>query len=502
MNNQTNASGSFLSLELKCFLGTISTITSVNTVLGNLLVLVSFYVERKLRTSSNYLIASLAVTDVIIGALSMNVYMAYLLLGVWPFGKFICDLWLSLDYSVCLVSQYTVLMITVDRFCSVKMPARYHSWRTETKIRIIICIIWAIPMVVFFVIIMAWSEVSGLKTLRHPDECYAEFARSPLFNILFTIGYFWITLIVMIWMYFAIYLVALNLERKSDEKKEKIFKFVELKSANIVEATMEQSPIENEIDTIRRNSQNSSNSSIFHSALNSLSSFESFYTAKMMQIETNVKKPMVDNEVSISEITIPKKRFPDFIGRVILKRTNSKPHSSLSPIVQSMEVSNTSNSSLNDRNKQREKGNRQNNLVVHNLSYQSTTIRQSKSLRARKALRTITLIIGAFLIAWTPYHILILIKSVCDDPLSNYSCVNETLYSFSYLLCYLNSPINPFCYALADKQFKITFKKILHLRKNKLYSPCFFIIIYYYFMYAGMVWNFYLQPVNVLTWIL
>ena len=77
--------------------------------------------------------------------------------------------------------------------------------------------------------------------------------------------------------------------------------------------------------------------------------------------------------------------------------------------------------------------------------------------RARKAFRTISFILGAFVACWTPYHILALVEGFCSDP----PCTNEHLYMFSYFLCYANSPMNPFCYALANQQFKKTFTRIL-----------------------------------------
>jgi len=81
--------------------------------------------------------------------------------------------------------------------------------------------------------------------------------------------------------------------------------------------------------------------------------------------------------------------------------------------------------------------------------------------RARKSLRTITSILGAFVLCWTPWHILSLVIGFCSDSAS--CSVPSALYDLSYWLCYLNSPINPFCYALANDQFKKAFIRILRM---------------------------------------
>ena len=83
--------------------------------------------------------------------------------------------------------------------------------------------------------------------------------------------------------------------------------------------------------------------------------------------------------------------------------------------------------------------------------------------RTRKALRTITIILGAFACCFIPWHVLsLIIGFACGDP--TVPCVvPPTLYDISYWLCYLNSPINPFCYAFANQQFKKTFIRILRL---------------------------------------
>lgn len=118
-------------------------VTSVLTVLGNILVILAFFLDRQIRQPTNYFILSLSVSDFLIGLLSMPILTIYIYAKKWPLNAIVCDIWLSLDYTVCLTSIYTVLFITIDRFCSVKMPAKYRKWRTGRKINIMIAITWA-----------------------------------------------------------------------------------------------------------------------------------------------------------------------------------------------------------------------------------------------------------------------------------------------------------------------------------------------------------------------
>lgn len=216
----------------KIILTSLACAASLITVCGNLLVMLSFFLDRQIRNPTNYFILSLSVSDFLIGLISIPFLTVYLMLERWPFGKIICNLWLSLDYTVCLTSIYTVLFITIDRFCSVKMPAKYRNWRTPNKIIIMVMLTWVIPFLIFFPSIFGWSFLYTNISLDYSINCDVGWFDQKIFIFTLVFCYFWTTLIVIIVLYIFIYQVARNLERKSREKQRKLSSLVGASATN------------------------------------------------------------------------------------------------------------------------------------------------------------------------------------------------------------------------------------------------------------------------------
>ena len=57
------------------------------TILGNIVVIAAFVIEKKLRTTFTFYILNLAITDILVAVTAMSFYTFDILLGWWPFGQ-------------------------------------------------------------------------------------------------------------------------------------------------------------------------------------------------------------------------------------------------------------------------------------------------------------------------------------------------------------------------------------------------------------------------------
>ena len=113
------------------------------TFTANLLVLVSFAAEKKLRTTFSALIANLALSDLLMAVMSMDFYtIAIVMYGYWPLGKIMCGIWIVVDKTLVFSSCYTLAAIAADRMWSIKWSISYRRYNGMKKAACFVIAIW------------------------------------------------------------------------------------------------------------------------------------------------------------------------------------------------------------------------------------------------------------------------------------------------------------------------------------------------------------------------
>uniref|UniRef100_A0A1I7TJ36 G_PROTEIN_RECEP_F1_2 domain-containing protein n=1 Tax=Caenorhabditis tropicalis TaxID=1561998 RepID=A0A1I7TJ36_9PELO len=165
-------------------------VLSLETIIGNAMVIVAYRIERNIRER-------------------------------WPLGWVACQTWLFLDYTLCLVSILTVLLITADRYLSVCHTAKYLKWQSPTKTQLLIVMSWLLPAIIFGIMIYGWQAMTGQSNSMSGTECSAPFLSNPYVNMGMYVAYYWTTLVAMLILYKGIHQAAKNLEKKAKAKERR-----------------------------------------------------------------------------------------------------------------------------------------------------------------------------------------------------------------------------------------------------------------------------------------
>lgn len=179
-------------------------IVILGTVVGNVLVCIAVCMVRKLRRPCNYLLVSLALSDLCVALLVMPMALLYEVLERWSFGTLLCDIWVSFDVLCCTASILNLCAISVDRYLAITKPLEYGVKRTPRRMMLCVGIVW---------LAAACISLPPLLILgnEHEDEDgqpICTVCQNFAYQIYATLGSFYIPLSVMLFVYYQIFRAA------------------------------------------------------------------------------------------------------------------------------------------------------------------------------------------------------------------------------------------------------------------------------------------------------
>ncbi|KAM8876727.1 dopamine receptor D4b [Synchiropus picturatus] len=166
---------------------------------GNLLVCLSVYLEKALKTTTNYFIVSLAFADLLLALLVLPLFVyAEFQGGVWSLNTLLCDGLMTMDVMLCTASIFNLCAISVDRFIAVSIPLNYNRKHVDQRQLILLSATWLLALAVASPVIFGINNVPN----RNPAECKLEDNNYVVYS---SVCSYFIPCPIMVLLYFGVF---------------------------------------------------------------------------------------------------------------------------------------------------------------------------------------------------------------------------------------------------------------------------------------------------------
>ncbi|XP_061188359.1 5-hydroxytryptamine receptor 1A-like [Saccostrea echinata] len=476
-----NIGPDFVSRTISIFIAIFAVIIIIATVFGNSLVILSILTDRRLHRVGNIFIVSLALSDVLVGICVTPFALIYQLQGTWNFGPVFCEFWVSMDIICCTASILNLCMISYDRYNAIAQPLHYAQFRTVRRVLFLVTIAWVYSIVIALPPLLGWKTPDP----KSPESC--AISQNVGYTLYSTIGAFYLPLIVMLCFYCKIFqvtwlrgkqwvrgpgnsLIIKSMNRFQKRRKCYSYKTCGLYCNKGEEGEGKNKPIgntenenqgqPNETSTemkqevpVTDNNQTLDQPKIkprrpiLVRQISFLSSTDSGYTT-------------TSGEASISSDTTTTKDYPERMpsiaeDEIITEVVDKETGKLISQCRGGQTIKNGDD--LNFPKTSLTTGNSGENQVKNVLKRRHLKRRDTISLpQERRAVRTLGIVVGCFLICWLPFFIVALLVPLCPE-----GVFPEFVQSLVLFLGYFNSACNPVIYTFFNKEFRAAFKKIL-----------------------------------------
>ncbi|XP_069172707.1 allatostatin-A receptor [Procambarus clarkii] len=175
---------------------------------GNTLVVIVIIANKQMRSTTNYLIFSLAMADLLFIVFCVPFTASDYILPTWPFGSIWCKTVQYLTYVTAYASVYTLLLLSFDRFLAVVHPIAALTIRTEKNALHSITLSWILILTSCIPLYLC----HGIKKQKFEDEVYFQcaFLDHEYNHMAFHIGFITTMYFVPLTVIVVLYLMILN----------------------------------------------------------------------------------------------------------------------------------------------------------------------------------------------------------------------------------------------------------------------------------------------------
>lgn len=494
-------------------LGVSLGLLSLLTIIMNLLVLYAVKKEKSLHTVGNLYIVSLSVADLIVGATVMPLNLMYLLEDEWKLGRAVCQFWLIMDYVASTASIFSLFILCLDRYRSVRQPLKYLKYRTRGKASVMISGAWLLSLM-WIIPILGWRSFSHVDLKpEEENKCDTDFRFVTWFKVITAVFNFYVPSILMLWFYTHIYLAVRQHLRDRERIIHPADSFGENENGG-------NAPSPNKSDSKSPKKENDSSMKtskkerlLDQNTIDQTYSLEDADKSKAAPFRAHRKIGVKCQQTSLLTMTTKRLRMARKAKTCSLSPEERQPDAEI-PLSQPSAPQEMTCSGGNNEAKLQASLNECHVTVTNSVSgvcggsqvadvrrytsvlYNSydpsqalpwpeesaedakidpdnaVSLRQAwqrfidqsrhriQSLRIHKehkAAKQLGFIIAAFLLCWIPYFIVFMVMAFCPE------CVHHDLHMFTIWLGYINSTLNPFIYPLCNGNFKRVFKNILKI---------------------------------------
>ncbi|XP_038017534.1 D(2) dopamine receptor isoform X1 [Anomalospiza imberbis] len=398
-------------------------------VFGNVLVCMAVSRERALQTTTNYLIVSLAVADLLVATLCMPWVVYMEVVGEWRFSRIHCDIFVTLDVMMCTASILNLCAISIDRYTAVAMPMLYNTrYSSKRRVTVMIAVVWVLSFAI------SCPLLFGLNNTDE-KECIIG---NPAFVVYSSIVSFYVPFIVTLLVYVQIYIVLRRRRKRVSTKR----------SSHVLDSDT-QAPLKDKCT-------HPEDVKLCTVIVKSNGSFQ-------------VNKRKVEAESHIEEMEMEMVSSTSPPEKTALKPTAPSNHQLIVPVASNRGNNSTLQAPLSSPGKVEKNGHAKEShhtakvFEIHSLPNGKTrnllkaVIRRKLSQqKEKKATQMLAIVLGVFIICWLPFFITHILNMHCDCN------IPPAMYSAFTWLGYVNSAVNPIIYTTFNIEFRKAFMKILH----------------------------------------